>query len=136
MATLDIDLDAARTTPNTTPVPRTRKDMITPPPRPTESQFYELIRLARNALYCSDRKFCMFHLNQAASAYANMPVGVQEVVAADNPSIPMPLGDWGTPDWQAYWLVRIIQKEGAFPVWHLPETGEHCPRHSTAIHER
>jgi hypothetical protein len=77
----------------------------------------------------------MWRLCQMAGIYANMPLGVQEVVAADFPGIPMPLGDHGTPDWQAFWLLYIVKQEGRFPVWHLPETGDHCPRHAHLIHD-
>jgi hypothetical protein len=78
----------------------------------------------------------MFHLYQAASAFANLPLGVQDVVAADFPGIPMPLGDWGTPDFVVYMLMDIVRQEKSLPVWHLPETGDHCPRHATLIHDR
>jgi hypothetical protein len=77
----------------------------------------------------------MFHLYQAASAFANLPVGVQEVVAADFPGIPMPLGDWGTPDFVVFLLLDIVKQEGALPVWHLPERGDHCPKHAHLIHD-
>jgi hypothetical protein len=135
MALIDVDLNAHTAT--TTRAVKHRKNEPSPlPPKPTEGQFYETLTLARNALYCGDRKFSMFYLYQAASVYANLPVGVQEVVAADFPGIPSPLGDWGTADFVAFCLLGIVHKEGAFPVWHLPETGDHCPKHSTAIHER
>jgi hypothetical protein len=78
----------------------------------------------------------MFHLYQMASIYSNMPLGVQEVVAADFPGIPSALGDWGAADFVSFFLINIVQAEGAFPVWHLPETGAHCPKHSTVIHDR
>jgi hypothetical protein len=134
MSTIDIDLDAGRVT---TPTPRQAKtEPKALPPKPTEAQLYETLTLARNALFCNDRKMAAFHLYTAASVWSNMPYEVQHVVSADLPGIPSALGDWGAADFLVWGVDWIIRNEGAHPVWHLPETGEHCPRRSTLIHDR
>jgi hypothetical protein len=137
MATQLLDIDLAAHTATTTRAVKHRKnEPVAAPPKPTEGQLYETIHQARNALYCSDRRMAMFHLYQAASVFANLPLGVQEAVTADFPGIPSPLGDWGTADFVSFLLLDIVRKEGAFPVWHLPERGDHCPKRSTLIHDR
>lgn len=130
---MDVELEQNRVT---TPAPRKKKEAPSLPPRPTEGQLYETLRLARNALFCNDLRTCAFHAFQVASIYANMSPAVQDVVSADLPGIPSPLGDWASAGFVVWVVDWIIRNEGKHPVYHLPETGDHCPRHSTLVHDR
>jgi hypothetical protein len=135
MPLIDVGLERGTTT--TRAVKHRRNEVSPPPPKPDESIFYDTIHLARNALYCLDLKMAMFRLNEAASIFANLPVGVQERVMADNPGLYKfpPLGDWGAPSFVAFWLLRIAEQEGAFPNHALPERGAHCPPHARLVHD-
>lgn len=131
---IDIELNDER---KASPAPRKKKgENFSLPPKPTEADLYRELRNARDALYCGDLRMTAYAAYQVASIYANMGDAVASVVAADLPGIPSPLGDWSGAAFVVWTVDWVIRNEGRHPVYHLPETGEHCPERSTLIHDR